>query len=116
MPCRYYVGPSCPQVFVAADVHTIRVPNVFDEGIQVAPSQILNVFHAVDHDVVHLVTPLHAGVNRPPPAVLLLLPVLIEADMLGAAATDMDMLRSSLSMYACTYPADVMMGGSSLAN
>ena len=97
MPCRYYVGTSCPQVFVAADVHTMRVLNVFDKGIQVAPCQILNVFHAVDHDA---------------PAVLLLLPVLMEADMLE----DIDMLRSSLSMYACTYPADVMMGGSSLAN
>ena len=52
----------------------------------------------------------------PPPAVLLLLLMLIEADTLWAAGTDMDMLRSAVSMYACTNPADVMMGGSSLAN
>ena len=47
------------------------------------------------------------------PAMLLLLLMLIEADTLGATDMDMDILRSALSMYACTNPADVMMGGSS---
>jgi hypothetical protein len=54
---------------------------------------------------------------RPSPLTLMLLLMLIEAD---AGGTDIDMgmdaLRSALAMYACTNPADVMMGGSLLAN
>jgi len=61
LPCRYYVGqdvgPSCLQVAVAADIHPICVPGVFDKNNQVAPAQISNVVHAVYHDVVPLATP-----------------------------------------------------------
>ena len=51
---------------------------------------------------------------RPSLLIPLLMLLLIEVDALGA--TDMGMLRSALLMYACTNPADVMMGGSSLTN